>query len=273
MNFQHITAELESIADQLQSKGQVKLARRVDIITNTIEVASKNLKKASPNDMMPKGPDMNPGSEDSDENARLDAFEATHYHRVPVGKDSMSSYLGAPSPADMELDFAQQDMPIHIQSSKKKASPENGIDEGDINNDYSTAGLPESGNEKRNPPVDVNQVGSDLELFGFQPAGTLHMPGKGKPAKTETPSEEKAQEDAPKEDSKKKVSTAQKVLQARKTLMKAATEVIIEDPADMHMGQNKSVKKHEPKSEDESKEDSEDSEDTTATVEYASDEE
>ena len=219
--FKEITAELDNIAAALQKRGEVKLAARLDIVSNTLDLREATLKPkkvANPNDMMPKGPDMNPGSEDADEAGRSDAFEAKNYHKVPVGKDSMSKFLGIQSPDDINLDFAQDEGEINIQATKRRATSKD-IDVGDAADHFSTAGLPESGNETRNPPIDKDQKGSDLEFFGFEPAGKLHMPNKAssKSSKTE--------------------DVTMNPREARKLLERAAAEVIVDDPKDLHQSE------------------------------------
>jgi len=220
MNFRNITAELDDIANQIQKKGDSCLAGQIDLISNSLDrrsqQAAKSPRKADqaqglsmPGDGGGGGEEPPPGSGDADEAGHADSFEATEYHKVPVGNDSMSRYLKAPSPADIlnRLDFAQEEGEINIQASKKKADHDGGdFDPADPLDPYSTAGLPETGDEEAQPPNDVNQEGDDLEFFGNEPPGSLHMPvGRRETAKI-----------------------------ARQILSRAAAEIVVDEPEDLH---------------------------------------
>jgi len=206
MSFSSMTAELEDIAGTLEARGFKRLAARCDVITNTLErldganarlAAKKPPAKKAPTkkeeDEAPakkrkadlgdnkglsqggsfKGPP--PGSSDADEAGHSDQFIAENYHRTPVGNDSVSKMLGTPSVADMlsKLDFADEGR-INIQASRRAA--DDSYDEGDPQDPFTTAGLPESGDEGAVPPVDKDQEGDVLPFLGTVEEGTLHMP-------------------------------------------------------------------------------------------------
>jgi hypothetical protein len=186
--FQDIVQELDDLADQLQKSKLVKLASRVDIVSNTLSHYDRKIQSKQPRGTRgaARGPmDMEfperveeflPGSDDADEAGHQDAYSAQAYHKVPVGKDSMSRMLGTPSPADIldRLDIADEGH-INIQASRR-ADKSGFVDEGDPLDPWTTKGLGESGDEEREPPLDKEEVGGTLEFFGFEPEGTLHMP-------------------------------------------------------------------------------------------------
>lgn len=183
--FKDILAELDDIASTLQQRGFNRLAARTDMVTNTLETHSQRVptrRKADIGDNKGlsqggsfKGPP--PGSDDADEAGHSDQFVAEHYHRVPVGKDSVSRMLGAPSVADMlsRLDFADEGK-INVQASRRQAADDGNFDEGDPIDPWTTAGLPESGDESAEPPVDIDQEGDVLPFLGTEEEGSLHMP-------------------------------------------------------------------------------------------------
>lgn len=191
--FKAITGELDDIATVLQNRGFSKLAKRLDTVSNELDARDKlraaTQQRAAPTNrkaisdagfaMPGPGGEPNPDWESSEQVG--DQFSAEHYHKVPVGKDSMSRMLGAPSPADMmnRLDFADTGK-INIQSSHRRAAdePDTGgdFDEGDPLDPWTTSGLPEAGDEDEEPPPDRNQVGDTIEFYGFEEEGSLHMP-------------------------------------------------------------------------------------------------
>jgi len=230
LNFRNITAELDDIANQIQKTGNSRLAGQLDLISNSLDQRSKRAASAKRKAdqaqglSMPGagggGEDPPPGSGDADEAGHADSFEATQYHKVPVGPDSMSRYLNAPSPADIldRLDFAQAEGELNIQAGKKKAEKKKAdadvdgggdFDPGDPLDPYSTAGLPETGDEEIQPPNDVNQEGDDLEFFGNEPPGSLHMP----------------------------VGRRQKAKLARSILLRTAADVVVDEPANLHQSE------------------------------------
>jgi len=202
--YERLIAELESIADMVQAKDRTA-AKWLDVVTNEVEAVSrKRSRKAAET---PEVPDW----EAADEPGHQDSFEAKDYHKFPVGKDSVSKLLGRPSAADSKPDFADEGK-IKIQASKAASVwpftdltpeglkllatsgqwrevaraarvaaavlasddvPDAEGDMGDPTDTYSTSGLPETGGDAS---VDEDQEGEDLEFFGTQDAGTLHMP-------------------------------------------------------------------------------------------------
>lgn len=180
--FKNITAELDDIAESLQARGDSRLAARIDMVSNSLETIKAKPRKASTRTATE---DLE--TDGDDEPGRYDAFTAEVYHREPVGKDSVSKAIGT-NLKDIvgRLDFAQdtndaEGHKIKIQSSKRKAKGME-VDTGDPLDHFSTAGLEEAGDETKNPPVDASQEGEDLQFFGFEEAGKLHMPGGGKKA-------------------------------------------------------------------------------------------
>lgn len=188
--FSDITAELDDIADTLQKRGFNRLAARTDMISNTLEQYDKRRSSRRPNrrqadslgsdkglSMQTTGGETPPGSADADESGQSDRFIAETYHKTPVGKDSVSRMLGAPSPADMlsRLDFADKGV-INIQSSRRQAAEGDAFDEGDPVDPWTTAGLPESGDESQETPPDKTQKGDVLPFLGTEEEGSLHMP-------------------------------------------------------------------------------------------------
>lgn len=181
--YKNITAEIDDIAEVLETRGDKRLAARLDVVSNSLDAITET-RTAAPNDMVPHNASgTNPGSEDADESARLDAYEAKEYHKMPVGKDSMSKAIGV-NLKDIvgRLDFAQdsnekEGQKISVQASGREAA-EIEVDTGDPLDHFSTAGLEESGDEDKNPPVDKDEEGKDLEFYGYEKAGSLHMPGK-----------------------------------------------------------------------------------------------
>jgi hypothetical protein len=177
-----LIAELDDIANTLQGRGFNRLAGRTDIISNTLESLDKRVASRKADLGFPKG-NTNvkapPGSEDADEAGHSDQFIAENYHRVPVGNDSVSRMLGTPSVADMlsRLDFADEGT-INVQSSRsrRKAEKTEVFDEGNALDPWTTAGLPESGDEEQETPPDVDQKGDVLPFLGTLEEGDLHMP-------------------------------------------------------------------------------------------------
>lgn len=190
--FQDIIHELDDISGTLEQRGFKRLAARADMVTNTLEVVSRKLatkkkEKAASRRRADIGDNAGlsmggssdgppPGSDDADESGHSDQFIAENYHRVPVGKDSVSRMLGAPSVSDMlsRLDFAG-DHKMNVQASRRAADDGN-FDEGDPVDPWTTAGLPESGDETAEPPPDKDQEGDVLPFLGTEEEGSLHMP-------------------------------------------------------------------------------------------------
>jgi len=196
--YRDIVAELDDIANTLQARGFNRLAARTDLVTNTLEMAARRMssrrgaysrRRSNTGIGGVEGLSMGsnykgapPGSDDADEAGHSDQFIAKHYHRVPVGKDSVSRMLGTPSVGDMlnKLDFADES-PIKLQASRRRSGKIRfAADEpynGDPMDPWTTAGLPESGDEKEEPPIDFKQEGDVLPFLGYEEEGTLHMPG------------------------------------------------------------------------------------------------
>jgi hypothetical protein len=135
MSKTKITAELDNIANELQTMatGNPKIANvlmrsasKLDLVSNTLEKQKRTAAQESPADDYPEG-------EFGPENEHQDAYEAKpgSYHKVPVGKDSLSKAIGKNiSEILSDLDFAQasggkEKHEINIQARKnsKKASP------------------------------------------------------------------------------------------------------------------------------------------------------
>jgi len=179
--FRNIIAELDDIADLLENRGAKRLAEKIDVVCNTLQKVKPSRQasqRVATEDLETDG---------DDEPGRYDAFEAKVEHRYPVGKDSMSKAIGV-NLKDIvgRLDFAQdtndaEGHKINVQASGRQAKDVE-VDTGDPLDHFSTAGLEESGDETKNPPLDKNEEGGDLQLFGFAEAGSLHMPGGGKKA-------------------------------------------------------------------------------------------
>ena len=243
MAFESIARELDDIANSLEKRGFKKLASRLDMVSNTLEAADRRIasrRKAAPNDLMPSAPDgPPPGSEDADEAGHYDAYEAKNYHKVPVGKDSLSKMLGAPSPADMlnRLEIAAEGQ-INIQASRRRkaeVAPMD-VDEGDAADPFTTAGLPESGDETQGKPVDEDQEGGTLEFYGTEAPGTLHMPtnGGGSTDDVENILEEAEEYGEDNEDGVEEVALKNRLSSARNILRRTAADIVVEDPADLH---------------------------------------
>jgi hypothetical protein len=195
--YKNIVAELDSIADMVQKQGQSKIAARIDQVSNSLEIQGRKAfkRKADQSEglSMPSqgngGVEANPGSLDADESFWSDSFTADNYHKIPVGQQSMQKAVhGGTGAADMldRLNIAEEGE-VNVQASKrrkKKASDDSSnFDEGDPMDPFSTAGLPETGDESSQPPVDANQEGDVLEFWGQEPGGSLHMPGGERAAK------------------------------------------------------------------------------------------
>jgi len=128
-----ITAELDEVAGELQklaeknpraAKVLIRTAKRLDTVSNSLERAAppaqRQAKQEGPAD------DYLPG-EFGPENEHQDAFTATNYHKVPIGKDSMSKAIGKNvSEILSDLDFAQRGNAtdknrINVQSGRQPA--------------------------------------------------------------------------------------------------------------------------------------------------------
>jgi hypothetical protein len=105
-----IQATLDSIATEVQALGKRypklastmnKYAARIDVVTNSIQAGA--IRRAGEE----RGGERLEG-EFGPEDEHQDSFEATNYHKTPIGNDSMSKAIGK-NPADIlaDLDFAQ----------------------------------------------------------------------------------------------------------------------------------------------------------------------
>lgn len=209
-SFKMITAELDEIADQLQNSGQKRLARQLDIVSNSLAKRqaafdSLGFPKGTPSSEPP------PGSGDADEAGHDDAFEAKHYHKVPIGQKSVSDIVigkgGLASILD-RLDFAEEgEINIQKRGSSRRAN--------EVSDTFTTSGLPDSGDEEEVPPPDLSQEGGTLQFYGTEPPGDLHMPGgEGK-----------------------ELSDEVLASRARKILKRKVAEVIVEEPKDLHISE------------------------------------
>jgi len=112
MAHEMITAEIDAIAAQLEKNGNPVVAARLDSVSNTLDrFAASGKRRAIDNgDMVHNGPrdERPPGSEDTDEPEHQDAYEASNYHKVPIGKQSVSDAIGSDITSMLsDLDFAQ----------------------------------------------------------------------------------------------------------------------------------------------------------------------
>ncbi len=111
MSRNRITAEIDDIANGVQLLGKrypraaqllTRVAGRLDLVSNELETRPTKGRKAAPTDT-----ERLPG-EWGPEDEYQDSYEADGYHRVPVGKDSVSKAIDK-NAADIlsDLDFAQ----------------------------------------------------------------------------------------------------------------------------------------------------------------------
>jgi len=221
-----IIAELDDIAQSIQKSGDIRMATRIDMVSNELE--SKRTAGLAEGLSIPKSSEGGaPGWEDADQGQWQDAYEAGNYHKIPVGKDSMSRYLDIPSPADIldRLEFADEGE-VNIQASRKaEVQTPIEVDLGDGLDSFSTSGLPEAGDETASHPVDEDQEGSILDFFGTEPAGSLHMPGKSSGA--EISEDHEVFEEEP-------VTSNKKAAKARKILKPVAADVVVKNPKELH---------------------------------------
>jgi hypothetical protein len=122
------SAELDSISLEVQSRAAslkakdprkaadlMKVAERIDAVANELETSGKTSSKTA---------GAEPFEEFGPENEHQDRFEASDYHKVPVGNDSMSKALDKNlSQIVSELEFGQtgnakDKQRINIQASK-----------------------------------------------------------------------------------------------------------------------------------------------------------
>jgi hypothetical protein len=130
-----ITAEIDDIANSVQYLGKKyprsastlkKIAARLDLVSNELETQSSKTasrRRAAPSDRSERLP-----GEWGPEDEYQDSYEADDYHRVPVGKDSLSKAIDKNIPDILsDLDFAQttngrDNHRIHIQSSRRASA-------------------------------------------------------------------------------------------------------------------------------------------------------
>ncbi len=126
VNLNLITAELDDVATEIQSRGYNRLAAKLDMVSNSLE----SVRVASDPDTAPEG--SPPGSQSSVQiSDKFDAKRGSDYGPTPIGADSVSAVVGAESVSDIlgRLDFAQRSKPeelqdIHVQASKTAAKYE-----------------------------------------------------------------------------------------------------------------------------------------------------
>lgn len=120
-----ISSELDDIANGVEALKKshpklaaslTKIAAHIDLVSNSVENRSR--RAATERD------DYLPG-EFGPEDEHQDSFEATDYHKTPIGKDSVSKAIGK-NVADIlsDLDLAQRTSPsegheVNVQAAKK----------------------------------------------------------------------------------------------------------------------------------------------------------
>lgn len=225
-----VIGEIEEIADRIQNSrvaGSADFARELDIVANSLD----SLRIAGmDNELVYRDTSgENPGSKWADENGRYDRLDVDpdQYHRTPTGPRDMQSVgagidnatgkqrtTGVQSPQDYDLEFASES-PVYIQAGgRRKAEPEgdaSAFDPGNPLDPFTTAGMPASGNESLDPPIDKRQEGEKLQFFGTDEYTTKKTSGRNRNA-----------------------HLARKILEEASAGERVAGEVIIKDAKNLH---------------------------------------